>query len=132
MSREVAIFDLDSALLRSSPLPVLSAALNDVDPARGRVASATDDYIRKWSCLTALETGTLNLPPLLLVRAGRDSPALLEGTDTFVRRARERGVDLTVLDHPTGQHGFDTVDNDDRSREIIGAALDFFVRHLSR
>jgi len=104
----------------------------DLAPYRGRVASATDDYIRKWSCLTALETGTLNLPPLLLVRAGRDSPALLEGTDTFVRRARERGVDLTVLDHPTGQHGFDTVDNDDRSREIIGAALDFFVRHLSR
>jgi hypothetical protein len=41
-------------------------------------------------------------------------------------------VDLTVLDHPTGRHGFDTLDDDDRSREIIGLTLDFFVRHLSR
>ena len=41
-------------------------------------------------------------------------------------------VALTVLDHPTGRHGFDTLDNDDRSREIIRLALDFFVRHLSR
>ena len=104
----------------------------DLAPYRGRIASATDDYIRKWSCVTALESEPTDLPPLLLARAGRDSPALLEGTGTFVRRARERAIDITVLDHPTGRHGFDTLDDDDRSREIIGLALDFFVRHLSR
>ena len=91
----------------------------------------TDEGVRKWSCLTALELETVDLPPLLLARAGRDNALLLEGTDAFVRRARERGVDLTVLDHPTGQHGFDTRDDDDQSRDIIRRTLEFFVRHLS-
>jgi acetyl esterase/lipase len=104
----------------------------DLAPFRGRVASATDEYIRRWSCVTALEAEAIDLPPVLLARAGRDSPPLLEGTDTFVRRARERAIDITVLDHPTGRHGFDTLDDDDRSREIIGLTLDFLVRHLSR
>ena len=104
----------------------------DLGPLRASLPSATDDSIRRWSCLSALDGQTLDLPPLLLARAGRDNAAILEGTDAFVRRARERGIDLTVLDHPTGRHGFDTLDNDDRSREIIRLALDFFVRHLSR
>jgi hypothetical protein len=47
-----------------------------------------------------------------------------------VVRARERGIDLTVLDHPTGQHGFDTRNDDERSREITRETLEFFVRHL--
>jgi dipeptidyl aminopeptidase/acylaminoacyl peptidase len=80
--------------------------------------------------VTALEEENPNLPPLLLARAGRDHGALLESTDTFVRKAQERGVDLMVLDHPTGQHGFDTRDDDERSRQIIRETLEFFVRHL--
>jgi hypothetical protein len=35
-----------------------------------------------------------------------------------------------VVDHPGGQHGFDTRDDDERSREIIRETLEFFVRHL--
>ncbi len=101
----------------------------DLAPLRASLPWATDESVRRWSCVTALDDAT-PLPPLLLARAGRDHVALLEGTDTFVRKARERGVDLRVLDHPTGQHGFDTRDNDERSREIIRETLEFFVRHL--
>jgi len=104
----------------------------DLWPLRASLPSVTDESIRQGSCLSALDSETLDLPSLLLARAGRDNAAILEGTDTFVRRARERAIDITVLDHPTGRHGFDTLDDDDRSREIIGLALDFFVRHLSR
>ena len=103
----------------------------DLRPLREGSSWMTDEGVRKWSCLTALELETVDLPPLLLARAGRDNALLLEGTDAFVRRARERGVDLTVLDHPTGQHGFDTRDDDDQSRDIIRRTLEFFVRHLS-
>jgi len=102
----------------------------DLAPFRASLRPPVEERIRKWSCVTALEAETLDLPPLLLARAGRDGAAALEGVDTFIRRARERAVDLTVLDHPTGQHGFDTRDDDDRSREIIREALKFFVRHL--
>ena len=103
----------------------------DLGPFRASLPSVTNESIRRWSCLTALDPESPDLPPLLLARAGRDSAPLLEGTDTFVRRARQRGFDLTVLDHPTGQHGFDTRDDDERSREIIREALEFFVRRLS-
>jgi acetyl esterase/lipase len=102
----------------------------DLAPLRRRLPYATDESIRRWSCVTALETDTPNLPPLLLACAGRDSAELLEGAHMFVSKAREGDVDLTVLDHPSGQHGFDTRDDDARSREIIGLTLDFFVRHL--
>ena len=104
----------------------------DLAPLRLSLPWATDDSVRRWSCVAALDAERPNLPSLLLARAGRDHVALLEGTDTFVRRAHERGVDLTLLDHPTGQHGFDTRDDDERSREIIRETLEFFVRHLSR
>jgi dipeptidyl aminopeptidase/acylaminoacyl peptidase len=80
--------------------------------------------------VTALDAENPDVPPLFLARAGRDHPALLEGADTFVRKAQERGVNLRVVDHPSGQHGFDTRDDDERSREIIRETLEFFVRHL--
>jgi len=103
----------------------------DLAPFRARLPNATDESVRKWSCVTALAGETSDLPPLLVARAGGDSAPLLEGTETFVRKARERGVDLTLLDHPKGQHGFDTRDDDERSRDIIRETLEFFVRHLS-
>ena len=102
----------------------------DLAPFRASLPWATDETLRKWSCVTALDDENPNLPPLVLARAGRDHVALLEGADTFVRKAQERGLDLMVLDHPTGQHGFDTRDDDERSREIIRETLEFFVRHL--
>ena len=102
----------------------------DLAPVRASLPWATDETVRRWSCVAALDAENLDLPPLFLARAGRDHAALLEGTDTFVRKARQRGVNLTVLDHPTGQHGFDTRDDDERSREIIRETLEFFVRHL--
>jgi acetyl esterase/lipase len=103
----------------------------DLAPLRANLPWATDESVRRWSCVTALDAGQGALPPLFLARAGRDHALLLEGTDAFVRKARERGVDLTVFDHPRGQHGFDTRDDDERSREIIREALEFFERNLS-
>jgi acetyl esterase/lipase len=103
----------------------------DLAPLRASLPWATDESVRRWSCVTALDDENSNLPPLLLARAGRDHVAVLEGTDTFVRKAQERGLDLTVLDHQAGQHGFDTRDDDERSRQIIRETLEFFVRHLA-
>jgi acetyl esterase/lipase len=102
----------------------------DLAPLRASLPWATDETVQRWSCVGALDAENPDLPPLFLARAGRDHAALLEGTDTFVRKAQQLGVNLTVLDHPTGQHGFDTRDDDERSREIIRETLEFFVRHL--
>jgi acetyl esterase/lipase len=102
----------------------------DLAPLRAGLPWATDESVRSWSCVTALDAENPDLPPLFVARAGRDHAAILEGTDTFVRKAQERRVNLRVLDHPNGQHGFDTRNDDERSREIIRETLEFFVRHL--
>src|SRR5438477_11022020 len=42
----------------------------DLGPLRASLPSATDESIRRWSCLSALDSETLDLPSLLLARAG--------------------------------------------------------------
>jgi acetyl esterase/lipase len=88
-----------------------------------------EEALRLWSPVVALDDPT-GLPPILIARAGRDAEPFVVGTDRFAARARAVGADVTVLDHPTGQHGFDTRDDVERSREIIRDTLAFFVRHL--
>lgn len=68
------------------------------------------------------------MPPTFIARAGLDSPAINASVDAFVARAQSEGGVFTVANHPTGRHGFDITDDDERSREIIGATFEF-VRH---
>jgi hypothetical protein len=64
------------------------------------------------------------------VRAGLDDPDLNAGIDELVRAAIERNLDVDVLNHATGHHVFDMVDNNSRSREIMRATLEFLKTHL--
>jgi len=124
---------------RLAPIEVAADVQAAIDFVRGRSRDFRIDADRAGVWVFSAG-GPFGLAPLLLRRpewlrcaAGFYTIwdlAPLEGTATFVRIARERGVELTVLDHPTGQHGFDTRDNDDRSREIIRETLEFFVGHL--
>ncbi len=82
-----------------------------------------------FSVATYLRQNT-SLPPLLFVRAGLDDPDLNAALDELVRVALERNCSFDLMNHATGHHGFDTRDDNERSREIMRATLDFFVRHL--
>jgi dienelactone hydrolase len=70
------------------------------------------------------------LPPLLVVRAGRDNPELNQTIDDFVSAATQRHLDLELVHQPDGHHGFDMVDDTDASREVIRHLLGFLRRHL--
>ncbi len=82
------------------------------------------------SPLELMRRNTGNIPPVFIGRAGYDSQPLNDTIDNFVKEALARNVLIEVLNHPTGRHGFDIIDNNDRSREIIAAALDFLKRRL--
>lgn len=69
-------------------------------------------------------------PPLLLVRAGLDNPALLAGTDAFIAAALARGPALDVLTHPTGRHGFDILDDQPRTHEVVEKTFAFLRQCL--
>jgi acetyl esterase/lipase len=91
----------------------------------------TDADIQEWSATEALGTTIADLPPILVAIAGRDNPPFISGAESFVKRAADLGADIRVYRHPDGQHGFDLRDDDERSREIIRAALDFFASALA-
>jgi acetyl esterase/lipase len=69
-----------------------------------------------------LEKGTL---PTFIARAGLDRPALNETIDRFIQAALSRNVTIDFSNHAGGHHGFDILDDDDRSREIIQRTVDF-------
>jgi acetyl esterase/lipase len=90
----------------------------------------TDDMARRLSPAYAVESGTGPFPAVLIGRAGQDDPVINASVETFVRAAWAKGVSIDVLNHPAGQHGFDSGTDDDRSREVIRRTLDFLKEQL--
>jgi acetyl esterase/lipase len=70
------------------------------------------------------------LPPLLVVRAGRDDPALNRTIDQFVLAAEARRLAVDLVHQPDGHHAFDVADDTDASREVIRRVLAFLRGHL--
>jgi dienelactone hydrolase len=69
--------------------------------------------------------------PILIARAGLEkSPQLNQALDRFAQAALEANVPLDLLNHPRGQHGFDVLDDDERSRYIIARTLEFIQANV--
>lgn len=90
------------------------------------------DYVRddETSPLHYLRTAPAAFPPIFIGKAGRDSASINESIDRFVEAARASKITFVLAVHETGQHGFDTRDDDDRSREIIQQTLAFLKQYL--
>ena len=62
--------------------------------------------------------------PLFLARAGGDQcPGLNDAMDRFVMEGLKRGMPLTLINHPTGPHAFDLMDDSDTTRHIVAQAI---------
>lgn len=79
----------------------------------------------------AAELGGAGQVPMLLTRVGKEFPRLAAEQDEFAAAARSQGVDLTVIEVPDGQHGFDVADDTDQSRQALNEALDFVQAQLA-
>ena len=99
-------------------------------PPPGAASGITQETRREFSPLRHLAAAGEKTPPLFVARAGRDNPWLNVTIDRFVQEALARNASLELMTHPAGQHGFDVLDDDDRSREIIARTLDFLKRRL--
>jgi acetyl esterase/lipase len=86
----------------------------------------------RLSALELVRPASAPLPPLLIARAGRDDPELNASLDAFVTASLASGVTLELLTHPTGRHGFDIYDDDERSRAVIRRTVAFLRENLSR
>ncbi len=124
-------------LLRQRPPAVRALAgfysFLDTEHVKLEEAEITKETARAFSPLAALEASAsaASLPPLFIARAGKDAiPGVNASIDKFVSEALERNLTLTLVNHPTGAHGFDHKDDDARTREILQMALAFFRDHL--
>jgi hypothetical protein len=70
--------------------------------------------------------------PLFVVRAGQEQfPHLNDSIDRFVAKAVALNRPLTFVNHATGPHSFDLLDDSDTSREIIRQVLRFLQSQLT-
>jgi hypothetical protein len=69
--------------------------------------------------------------PVLYVRAGLDRPSLNEAISTIASRAVAQNAPLTLLNYAGGHHGFEALDDNDATRDVIGQTLDFVKRATS-
>lgn len=65
--------------------------------------------------------------PVLMVRAGLDSPVLNAGMDSLSLAWTRAGVAVTTINHASGSHGFDIYDPTAASAHVIRQTLDFMV-----
>jgi acetyl esterase/lipase len=69
--------------------------------------------------------------PLFIVRAGQEQfPHLNDSIDRFVAKALSRNLPITFVNHATGPHAFDLLQDSETSREIIRQVLSFLRAQL--
>lgn len=69
--------------------------------------------------------------PLLIARAGADATPGVNGSiDRFVRHAESRALPVEIVEHPTGPHAFDVLEDSDASRGVIERLVGFLRKHL--
>jgi acetyl esterase/lipase len=106
-------------------------AIFDLEPqVRSQSLDPEKEGTTEYSLMTHLSRSAGRFPPIFIGRAGLDAPAINTAVDAFAARALELNVMLDLANHPQGRHGFDILDDDLRSREIIARAIDFLKARL--
>ena len=101
----------------------------DLEPLRNERPAITDAVTREFSPIFRLEGAGRTFAPVFVARAGRDDPGLNVAVDIFIQKAVSRKATLDFSNHAEGQHGFDVLDDDERTREIIKRTLEFIKAH---
>ena len=122
---------LASALLNTpSVLRCVLAFYANLELSVEALPTLAAEDIKQFSSIAALEKDfPMNLP-IFIARAGQDQPGLNETMDTFIKKALAKNLLITAINHPSGRHGFDVLDDDERTHEIIALALEFIKTHL--
>jgi acetyl esterase/lipase len=103
----------------------------DIQRSPSHIENESLETLKSFSPISYLHGDSSSMVPLFLARAGQDEiPMMNDSIDRFVAAALAANAPLTCMNHPSGDHGFDNQNDDDRSREIIRAALAFLRAHL--
>jgi dienelactone hydrolase len=94
------------------------------DPKRTGIAAAVVYYGAGY--VTAFRPDL----PILFVRAGLDRPGMNEDLDSLVAAGLRANAPVSVINYPSGRHGFETLDDNDATRDVIERTFRFVERAL--
>jgi dienelactone hydrolase len=101
----------------------LRQGLFPIDPADAEEFSAST-YLRRFGPA---------IPPMLIVKAGRDAtPGINESIDRFVAEAARAHADVRELTHATAPHAFDVSARTARSKAVVRETLRFLKARLAK
>ncbi|OSP25515.1 MULTISPECIES: alpha/beta fold hydrolase [unclassified Streptomyces] len=69
--------------------------------------------------------------PVVLTRAGLESPEIAATVETFLAAGKDCGAAVEVVDVPNGHHGFETVDPVDAWHAAVDRAMHSVLAHLA-
>jgi acetyl esterase/lipase len=102
----------------------------DLEPLRKERPAITDDVNREFSTVNRLSGTTKAFAPIFIARAGREEPGVNVAVDRFIQGALTKNATIDFSNHAEGRHGFDTLDDTERTREIIKRTLEFIKAHI--
>lgn len=88
------------------------------------------ELLAEYSPVTHIDRRGSAMPPLLIAKAALDRPAINDSIDAFVENATAVGAPVELEVHEQGRHGFDVIDEGERSRQIIHRTIDYMRAHL--
>jgi acetyl esterase/lipase len=108
---------------------VLYYAILDLRPVDWLVSALGQETAYHYSAVAYIEKQPLPFP-IFIGRAGLDHPGINQTIDNFVAQALQANTALEVMNHPVGEHGFDIMNDDTRSRQIVARTLAFIRENL--
>ncbi|MGI8828895.1 MAG: alpha/beta hydrolase [Candidatus Limnocylindria bacterium] len=100
-----------------------------IDASRNPPGVASD-LLAEYSPMTHVERRGGAIPPTLIAKAALDRDGINDSIDAFVARSIALGAAVELEVHEDGRHAFDVMDEGERSRQIIGRALDYMRGQL--
>ena len=114
--------DRERLAVFSASGPVAQAFPAVEDPRQTAIKAAVMYYGR-----ADVTTFRLDLP-ILYVRAGLDHPGMNAEIVKLAALAASQNAPVTLINHHTGHHAFETVDDDAATRQVIEQTIEFVKR----
>jgi acetyl esterase/lipase len=108
-----------------------SRGAGESDEPEQQFPTFTGEVFEEFSAAAYVNKESGKIAPMLIVRAGLDNPVLNASIDRLLVATIINNINIDFMNHATGHHAFDIDDNNERSREIIRATLEFLKAHLT-
>jgi acetyl esterase/lipase len=92
--------------------------------------AAPDEIVKEFTLSNYLSQEPQKVPPVMIVRAGKDVAFINDSMDEFVLGAIKQNISIEFINYVEGVHGFDVENNNERTREIIRRTMEFVKKHL--